>query len=298
MAWDTAHSSGDLLGNPAGFAGTSAPVQRSYHEPSRAVVFACGGVLAALNGQAGYLFQRLHTSGLPAAAFELGGISVVIWFAMYATLKIGFEGAGEALRPWDLWILAAVILLTIAPVSIAASGALLFSAVYLLLTTRPRQLERRVALVLCALTGPLIWGPALIAIVPQALLDLDAQIVAFLIGTPVHGNVVGALGGGDEVVIGGPCSSVHNISLAVLLWTTAAALFKVRINAQYMVVGVAMVALMFSLNIARVAAIGTFPQDYEFLHFGLGGALFAWAGLLGAGLLASLGVLRAQSDSQ
>lgn len=298
LASDTARSSADLASNNAGSPGASPtrPHWTSGHA-SRASVFACAGILAALNSQASF-FQRVGIRGLTNAVLQLGGISVVVWFAMYAALAIGFESAADRLKARDLQVLALVVLLTIAPGSLGGSAALVITAVYLLLTTRPGQPARSVSYILIALTGPLMWGPALLAVLPQPLLAADAHIVAFLIRTPVDGNVVHFVTGGNEFVIAGGCSSIHNMSLALVLWTTAAVLFRLQVTARYLAVGIAMVGLMFVLNIARVAAIGLFPQDYEFLHTGAGGGLFAWAGFLGSSLLASIGVLRGTPNSQ
>jgi hypothetical protein len=53
---------------------------------SRASLFACAGVLAALNAQASQIIATLGGPTAAAALFTLGGISAVIWFAMYAAL--------------------------------------------------------------------------------------------------------------------------------------------------------------------------------------------------------------------
>ena len=84
-----------------------------------------------------------------------------------------------------------------------------------------------------------------------------------------------------------------NISLAIVLWTTAAMLFNIRIDRRYVAVGLTMVLFMFVLNIARLATIGLFPAYFVFLHFGTGAALFGWAGLIGAAMLAGFGVIHA-----
>ncbi len=91
-------------------------------------------------------------------------------------------------------------------------------------------------------------------------------------------------------MIGGGCSSVHNMSLAILLWTTVAMLFKIRIDRGYLLIGLAMVAFMFLLNVLRLSTIGLFPDHFYFLHFGAGADMFGWAGLIGAALLAGAGV--------
>jgi hypothetical protein len=262
---------------------------------SRASLFACAGVLAALNAQAGQIIATLGSQPAAAALLTLGGISAVIWFAMYAALKVGFEADAGAISQRDTAVLAAVVLLAFLPVSLAAHAGLLLCAAYLLATSRPGGSAGRVGFVLLALTGPLIWGRILLRLFAAPLLSLDAHVVASIIGTPVDGNTVQFANSTEQFLIGAPCSSVHNMSLAVVLWTTAAVLFRVKPDARYVGCGLAMVALMFTLNIARLSAIGLFPGSFEFLHIGAGAEMFGWAGLIGAGLIAGLGVVHASA---
>ena len=97
------------------------------------------------------------------------------------------------------------------------------------------------------------------------------------------------------MLIGYPCSYVHNLFIAIVLWTTAAMLFRIRIDRQYVLVGIAMAASMFALNVVRLSMIGLFPDHFEFLHVGDGATMFAWAGLIIASLIAGFGVVRADA---
>jgi hypothetical protein len=259
----------------------------------RAGLFAGAGVLAALNAQADQLLLTFQSMPFIAAFAFLGGVSAVVWFAMYAALKIGLEGGPELVSRRDLAILAAVVALSFVPTSHAGRAGLLLAGAYLFATSDPGAASRRVALVLLALTGPLLWGRLLLLIFAGPILALDAHIVGSVIGSNVDGNLVRFSGIGKSFMIGGPCSSVHNISLAIVLWTTAAALFAIRIDRRYVAAGAAMVGWMFIVNIARLAAIGLFPASFDNLHAGLGAAMFGWAGLIGAALLAGLGVIGA-----
>ena len=125
------------------------------------------------------------------------------------------------------------------------------------------------------------------------MLVSNPPIITSVIGTKVDGNIFQAAGRGGRFIIGDLCSSVHNMSLAIVLWTTAAMLFDIRIDRRYLLVGVAMAGFMFALNIARLATIGLFPAYFTYWHFGTGAALFGWAGLIGAALLAGWGVASA-----
>lgn len=260
---------------------------------SRGSAFAAAGVLAALNAQANQIIGGFSLELPLNSLATLGGISAIVWAAMAAAWKIGAEDdqALAGVRDWA--VLAIVALLSFIPLPFAAQGGLLLCAAYLLVTAGASSAQRRSAFVLLALTGPLIWGRILLHAYEIPILSFDAHIVGAAIGTEVDGNVVGFAGSGSQFLVGAGCSSVHNMSLAILLWTTAAMLFKIRIDRGYLAVGFAMVALMFVLNILRLSAIGLFPAHFELLHAGVGAVLFGWAGLIGAAVLAGTGVVRA-----
>lgn len=259
----------------------------------RGGAFAAAGVLSALNAQAGQIISTLTFQSPIEAVTGLAGISAVIWVAMAAAWKIGSAGERRVEGAGDISVLAAVVALAFLPLSFAAQAGLLLCGLYLLVTSLPHDDERRAAIVLLALTGPLIWGRILLNLFASPILSFDAHIVGGIIGTHVDGNVVHFANGGKRFLIGDLCSSVHNMSLAIVLWTTAAMMFKVHIDGRFVLVGVAMTLFMFALNIARLAMIGLFPAYFIFLHFGTGAALFGWAGLIGAALLAGWGVLDA-----
>jgi len=278
------------LARPVGIVPTRPTALRL--ELGRGSVFAAAGILAALNAEAGQILSTLTFQSPVEAVTGLAGISAVIWVAMVAAWKIGSEEP-RRLRGRDTVVISIVVALAFLPVSFAAQAGLLLCGLYLFATSPRRAPARRTALVLLALTGPLIWGRILLNLFAGPILSLDAHIVGAVIGTHVDGNIFLAPSGRGRFVIGDLCSSVHNMSLAIVLWTTAAMLFKIRIDSRYVAVGVAMAGFMFALNIVRLAAIGLFPEDFAYLHFGTGAALFGWAGLIGAALLAGWGVANA-----
>lgn len=268
----------------------------SFAIPSRGGAFAAAGVLAALNAQADHIIVDLSWQSPLDALLNLGGVSAVMWAAMLVAWKLGSESHLPLRGALDGTVLAIVILLSFVPISYSAQSGLLLCACYLLITSGPQSdSERRSAIVLLALTGPLIWGRLLLRLFETPILSLDARLVGSVIGTRVDGNIVPFADGSGRMVIGDPCSSVHNISLAIVLWTTAAMLFGIRIDRQYVMVGIAMAASMFALNIVRLSMLGLFPAHFDYLHYGTGAILFGWVGLITAALLAGFGVIRADA---
>ena len=279
------------VARPAGLA-PARPAALSM-DLSRGSAFAAAGVLAALNAQAGQILPALSHQSPVDSLIGLGGISAIIWAAMAAAWKVGTDDRHRVAGGMDRAVLAIVVTLSFLPLSYAAQLGLLLSVAYLFATSRGHEPARRAALILLALTGPLIWGRILLNLFAGPILWLDAHIVGTLIGTTVDGNTFRAADGTHRFVIADLCSSVHNISLAIVLWTTAAMVFEIRIDRRYVAVGVAMAGFMFALNIARLSTIGLLPAHFDYFHGGTGAALFGWAGLIGAVLLAGWGVARA-----
>jgi hypothetical protein len=256
---------------------------------SRGGAFAAAGVLAAINAQASHIIGGLTQKTLLDALLGLGGVSAVIWAAMFAAWQIGSEDDTPLVGAVDYGALGVLMLFSFIPLSYAAQAGVLLCGSYLLVTAGT-DAQRRSAFVLLALTGPLIWGRLILRLFAAPILSLDAHVVGAAIGSRVSGNAVHFAGSSEEFLIGGGCSSVHNMSLAILLWTTVAMLFKIRIDRGYLLIGLAMVTFMFLLNVVRLSTIGLFPDHFYFLHFGAGADMFGWAGLIGAALLAGAGV--------
>ena len=279
------------LVRPVGFTPTG-PFSLDRYD-GRGAVFACAGVIAALNAQADQIINSLRYQSVEIAVTTLGGVGAIIWMAMFAAVKIGLEAERVPIGRTDIIVLAAIAALSLLPISLAAQVGLLLCGLYLLATSARGSSSRRLSVVLLALTGPLIWGRLFLHLFATPILALDAALVGSLIGSPVNGNTVDFMGASGKFLVGTPCSSVHNISLAIVLWATAGALFNLRVDRNYVLVGFAMAAWMFALNIARLVAVGLFPAHFHFLHVGAGAELFGWAGLVGAAFIAARGVIGA-----
>jgi exosortase/archaeosortase family protein len=258
---------------------------------NRAGIFAAAGVIATLNALADQIVA--FDAGLIIRIVDLGGISAVIWFALYAALKIGLEAGDEPPRKADVPVLLAILVSCFIPVTVAARGGVLLCACYFFATTRPDAPGRRVALVLLALTGTLVWGPLVLTLLAAPILSLDAHITGWLIGSPVTANMVQFAGTDRIYIVATACSSIHNISLALVLWCTAVALFDLKVDGRLLLIGAGMIALMFALNIVRLSLMGLFPDHFDFLHAGAGDLLFGWLEVIAMAILAGLGVSNA-----
>jgi exosortase/archaeosortase family protein len=241
---------------------------------SRPALFAVTGSVAAVNGFAGKIATAFSTKPVIEALLDLGGVSAIVWFAVYSLFAI----AGEA-RPTekplrgDRAVCATTLVLSFLPFNFAAAVGLLLAGAYLALRSPSGSIGRRIAILMLALTGPLIWGRFLLALMGPQLLGLDARLAGLVANAPVQGNVV-ALHGGGRLYVALGCSSVHNMSLAVLLFVALTQMLRVRYSRRMVATGAAAALAMAVVNVLRLAALARFPQYFELLHTGWGGTLF------------------------
>jgi len=244
----------------------------------------------AINGSWLNIQQSLDDGGIFGLVLSAGGISAAVWFSLYAIITISRE-AGEArpLQAADAVLMAVMAAAALVPAPLPASGAVMLAAIYLLAWPASRR-ERRIGYILLALTGTLIWGRLILEVIaPTTLLRLDAQFVSLLSGMPAEGNVVNFTNG-HRFAIGPACSSLHNMSLAVLLWVTAVQLLDLPLTRRIMATGFLAIFVMLLVNGIRLSAIALFPAHFSLLHFGLGAELFGLASLILCGATVFFGV--------
>jgi hypothetical protein len=255
-------------------------------------LLAYAGLLAAINGFSDRLLGSFAGGGFYQALLGLGGISAIGWFAFYAIVVISTEaGRAEQTTRSDQLIAGATIILCFVPWNLVAALLLLPLGTYAAATAEPGSRTRRIGVIFLALTGPLLWGRILLAWFAPLLLGLDARLSAILAGTSVWGNVVQFVGVDRKFYVGPACSSLHNISLAILLWATLLQLLRLRFTVPLLIVALAGALAMALVNILRLAAIAKYPASFVYLHAGAGMELFAWGSLILAAAVIGGGIL-------
>ncbi|WP_157218520.1 hypothetical protein [Flavisphingomonas formosensis] len=251
----------------------------------------CCGVVVAVNGFAGSLVKAVHKQPLDMALLDLGGISAIAWFAICALLLIGAErGEREPVQHGDIAIAAVMLLLALVPFNQAGSAGLLLGGLHLYRTAQRGSRSRRIAVVMLGLTGPLIWGRLLLAFFGPRILGVDAHIAAFFAGLPVRGNVVWFADGRGMLYVALGCSSIHNISLAILLFVTLMQLLGLRLTLARLGVGIVAAGAMALVNVVRLATLARFPAQFDYIHTGPGAQFFGIAGFLITGVVMVVGL--------
>ncbi len=262
--------------------------------PNRSELYAFGLVLATLNALSQRSAVSLEKLGLTGSLFDLFGISVIFWFALYALVRLALDDEkGAPPRPGDWAVFAGLLSACFIPTHTIAAIALLGASAWLFATTSPDEQARRLAIVGLGLTTPLIWGPVLLRLLGEEVLAADAWFVSLLSGLPREGNVIQTPDADFGIVISQACSSLSNISQAILLVVTVTQLFSLRLERRTIGMATAGVCGMVLVNGIRLAAIGLYPEHFTVLHDGLGNVVFSWVSLLVLMAIVGYGVARA-----
>src|SRR5262249_31822459 len=128
------------------------------------------------------------------------------------------RGGHDKIRPPDLPVAAIFLVLVTLPIFPVSWIAVTGLSVYILLFARGSLARQRGAIIMLALTVPMLWSRLLFQFFAKLILDIDAFLVAFLLGTERTGNMVNFADGSGHMVVLAPCSSLANMSLAFLCW--------------------------------------------------------------------------------
>lgn len=240
----------------------------------RGRLFAFVYLLLTANALPTFLGTAVQAHGLAGAALNLFDVSVIVWLAIAGGLALvwGDQTAGE-LRRADWLVAAGSGLIALFPAPPASAAVVPLVALWAWSTSQPGSAFRRGAAVFLSLSAFLFWGRVALAAGSNVLLAADAQFVGLISGMAVDGNRVEFVDGRGFVIAPG-CSSLHGISLALILWTLAVMWFNVKITRQLRVTLALAIGVTIVINALRLTAIAWYPQDFDYWHVGTGAAWF------------------------
>jgi len=227
------------------------------------------------------------------AAFN---ISAIVWAAYYLALNsiIASNAVGSPTRlDWTLCI--ASISICFLPIGGTAWLLMFAIGIFLVLTSNGLREWSNAGWVFMAITVPEFWGRRIFNFFSDFILEIDAKFVSALTQTERMGNVVEMPGGGGALIIGAPCSSMANVSLAVLCWVLFSR-YRVHRWSYWNIFWCLLTAISIMLiNVIRITIIGYYPQYYIFLHDGGGVVVFSWLSAAAAVGISLIGVRHVNS---
>src|SRR5262249_10451947 len=211
------------------------------------------------------------------------------WFAVFRLLS---EGDSRALpNRTDVTFTLLIAVLNFLPATSVSWASTTAFGIFLLARGRGDRKFRAAAAVLLALAFNGFWGPLIFDFFAFPLLRADAAFVGGLLYLTQPGmswaqTIVGTPEG-HSVMIYGPCSSFHNISLGLLCWVTITRLARTDWVVTDVLIAFAVCTIVVVLNGTRLYLMALGPDYFTYWHDGFGQHLFSWATAFGV-LFASL----------
>jgi hypothetical protein len=222
-------------------------------------------IIGCANGLMG---RMIYTASLEGWSGILNGIEMnaIVFFACFAGLSLLLNDNREQIRSADLaagGVFLILVTLPIFPVSWVAVTGL---SLYILWFAAGDPERRRGALILLALTFPMLWSRLIFQCFAPIILAADAVLVSLLLGTEQTGNLVRFADNSGYMVITGACTSFGNLSGAFLCWVSITQWLNHRWSAIDLLWSLLACGSVVAVNVTRMALIGVSRQNYELIH--------------------------------
>jgi len=235
-------------------------------------------LLGAANATLRPVTAAIDELGWLEAAGIAFGVNPAVWVALALAFIGLYAKAHVPLTRRDLILVAGVLLGLMIPSATISWLVVSAYALALLLDARLEPAQRAAALILAitALRAPAV--SMAMNLLNEPLLAFDAALAAatlapFIQGVYAQGNLV--LGpDGARLVILTSCSSLANLSYALLFWFAVSRSLAPRLQRRAWLAGAAIACALVILNVGRLALMAASDAGYEVIHGPSGRLLF------------------------
>jgi len=239
---------------------------------SRGEFFAALLILGCVNGLGSRIIQSVHRLGWAGALSSTFEISVIVWLSCIAGISIILRDRKGEVRSADVAVGAGFLLLVILPIGPLSWVAVTALCLYIFVSKNDPSL-RRGAVILFATTVPMLWSRMLFQFFANTILEVDASLVSWLLGTHRTGNLVEFADRSGLLVILPDCSSLANVSLAFLCWVTVSQFVCHKKSAYDVLWCFLACASVIAVNVTRISLMGLNQMQYDEIHNHLGDAV-------------------------
>lgn len=251
---------------------TRGVMPRIANELPRGEFFAGLFVLGCVSGLASRVVQSINRLGWADALFNTFEISAIVWISCAAGISLVYRDRTIGVRSREIAIGLGIVFLVALPIGPLSWFAVTALSLYIIFTTNVAS-SRRGAVILLAATVPMLWSRLLFQFFANVILQIDASLVGWMLGTHRAGNVVGFADGSGVLVILPACSSLANVSLAFLCWATVSQLVAHK-NSAYDVLWCLMACIsVVVVNVTRMGIEGLSQWHYATFHSAWGDAV-------------------------
>jgi hypothetical protein len=232
---------------------------------SRGELFAALLTLGCVNGLGSRIIQSVNRLGWAGALLSTFEISVIVWLSCIAGISIILRDRTSEVHSADFVVGAGFIFLVILPIGPLSWFAVTALCLHILVSTNDPSL-RRGAVILFATTVPMLWSRILFQLFANTILQIDASLVSWLLGTHRVGNLVEFKDGSGLLVILPSCSSLANVSLAFLCWVTVSQFVGHKRSAYDILWCLMACASVVAVNVTRISLMGLNLVHYDGIH--------------------------------
>lgn len=236
----------------------------------------CGVVVVGFaNGASDRIASSISDYGLAAAVFDMFGVSLVVWIALVATVWLLLQSEERPAGATDFVVSGVASTAFLLPVPQLSWVALTGVALHLARTPCSAA-TRRAASVLGALTIPMLWSRLVFALFSGPILVIDAKLVSWIVGTQSDANTIPFADGSGVLFLEPACSSMTNVSLALVCGVLIVKLYDLRWSAAVLRAVVAACLATVVINVVRISSIGILPAYYDLIHGPVGMTVAEW----------------------
>ncbi|WP_439360879.1 hypothetical protein [Bradyrhizobium sp. DASA03007] len=241
-------------------------------ELTRGEFFAGLFALACASGLASRVIQSIHRFGLMDALLGTFEISVIVWISCAAGVSLVLKDRTIGIRSSELVLGATVVLLAVLPIAPVSWLAVTALSLYII-NTADVSSSRRGALILLATAVPMFWSRLLFQFFAEPILRIDASLVGWILRTHRSGDIVEFADASGVLVILPACSSLANVSLAILCWVTLSQLVSHKKSAYDLCWSLMACFSVIAVNVTRISFMGLSQWHYSKFHSPWGDAV-------------------------
>jgi hypothetical protein len=234
-------------------------------ELPRGEFFAGLATLCCVSGLASRIIQSVNERGWADAVFNTFEISVVVWISCAVGITLVARDGTIGVRSSELAIGAGIVFLVVLPIGPMSWFALTVLSLYIIFSTNVAS-SRRGAVILLATTAPVLWSRLLFQFFANLILQIDASLVGWILGTHRTGDIIEFVDGSGVLVILPACSSLANVSLAFLCWVTVSQLVGHKTSAGDVFWCVMACISVVVVNVTRISMMGLSQWHYATFH--------------------------------
>ncbi|MGH6862702.1 MAG: hypothetical protein ACRECN_00255, partial [Methylocella sp.] len=208
------------------------------------------------------------------------GISVLVWVACFIAMSLLLRQPPEPVTRNDLILGVAVAAAALIPSAKPSWIALTLLGLYGLRCFEAGAPARRAAFVILAITVPMFWSRLVFAMLSDWILQADAILVSLIVGTERVGNTVGFADNSGYLFILPSCSSLADVSLAVLGWALFTQALTRRPSLKDVWWCLAACSAVIVINVTRIALIGLHREHFELIHGAVGAGIASFLALV------------------